>query len=345
VSLTKTLRLIVPGLLGPWQIEPGFCYPRAKALAYLLGRATVKSLPIADADALLCKLFGFPVFSNRDLPIAALTHLADNGMPADGWWLRADPVHLHADMRQVLLFDAHTLTISAAEADSLVTEFNQAFNNEGLQLKALHPSRWYLYLGEDPGIRTEPLSKVVGRDITPFLPHGVNARDWCRLLTEVQMLFHSSMVNRERQTKGQMPINGLWFWGGGVLPDPVHTISDIIYASDPVAQGLALLSAAKLKSVPDTASVWRNESRDEIQNLVVLEATRYDSIDNAIDTWRSHVDSLEKDWFAPCLTMLRKKEFGKLILYPCNGLEYSVAHSDLWRFWRRIRSLQHYTQS
>jgi hypothetical protein len=112
-----------------------------------------------------------------------------------------------------------------------------------------------------------------------------------------------------------------------------------------VAQGLALLSAAKLKSVPDTASVWRNESRDEIQNLVVLEATRYDSIDNAIDTWRSHVDSLEKDWFAPCLTMLRKKEFGKLILYPCNGLEYSVAHSDLWRFWRRIRSLQHYTQS
>lgn len=342
--MAKTLHLVVPGLLGPWQIKSGFSYPRAKALAYLLSRARVNSLPVTDADALLYQLFGLPVSFDKDLPIAALTHLADDGMPGNGWWLRADPVHLHADRHQVLLFDARTLDISIAEANSLVTEFNQVFNVEGLHLKALHPSRWYLNLKDDPGIRTAPLSKVIGRDITPFLPQGVNARDWCRLLTEVQMLFHSSMVNRKRQTNGQMPINGLWFWGGGVLPEPVHVISDGIYASDPVTQGLALLSRAKVRPVPDTAFTWCNKSLEERQGLIVLEATRYDLIDYSVDTWRSHLDSLERDWFAPCLSLLKNKKLRKLILSPCNGHEYRVSYNELWRFWRRIRSLQHYTQ-
>lgn len=346
MSLTKTLRLVAPGLLGPWQIEPGFSYPRTNALAYLLSRATVKSTAVADADALLCKLFGLPTYPNKDLPIAALTHLADGGVPDEGWWLRADPVYLHADIRQVLLFDARALNISAAEADSLVAEFNQAFNEEGLQLNTPHPSRWYLRLKEDPGIRTEPLSKVIGRDMTPFLPQGVNARDWCRRLTEVQMLFHSSTVNKERHTKGQRPINGIWFWGGGVLPKPAHTISDVIYASDPVTRGLARLSATKLKPVPNTAFTWCNESVEERQALIVLESISYDLIDNiTADTWRSYVDLLERDWFIPCLAMLRNKELSKLVLYPCNGLEYSVSHNDLWRFWRRMRPLQHYTRS
>ncbi len=345
MSLTKTLRLVVPGLLGPWQIESGFSYPQAKALAYLLSRATVNSLTVTDADALLYKLFGFPLAPDKDLPIAALTHLADEGMSGNGWWLRADPVHLHADMHQVLLFHGRSLDISPVEADSLVAEFNQTFDREDLRLKALHPSRWYLHLTAEPGIRTTPLSQVVGRDITAYLPQGVNARDWCRLFTEVQMLFHSSMVNQERQTKGHKPINGLWFWGGGVLPEPAHTMSGVIYATDPVTHGLALLSRAKTKSVPDTAFAWHNESLEDRQALIVLEATRYDVIDNSIDTWRNHVDSLERDWFAPCLTLLRNKELDKLILYPCNGHEYSVSYNNLWRFWRRLRPLQHYTKS
>lgn len=348
MSITKTLRLVVPGLLGPWQIESGFSYPQfpqASALAYLLSRATVTSLTVNDTDALLYKLFGLSVSSDKDLPIAALTHLADEGVSDDGWWLRADPVHLQADMHQVLLFDARTLDVSATEADSLVTEFNQAFSTEGLHLSVLHPSRWYLHLKAEPGIRTTPLPQVVGRDITPYLPQGVNARNWRRRLTEVQMLFHSSTVNQERQMKGQTPINGLWFWGSGVLPEPAQPMSEVIYTSDPMAHGLAILSRTKVKSVPDTAFTWRNQSLQECQELIILEATRYDFIDNTIDTWRNHVDSLEKDWFAPCLTMLRKKELAKLILYPCNGHKYTVSHNDLWRFWRRVRSLQHYTQS
>jgi hypothetical protein len=347
VLLTKTLRLVTPGLLGPWQIGPGFSYPQTNALAYLLSRATVKSTVVADADALLCKLFGLHISSDKDLPIAALTHLADDGVPdKEGWWLRADPVHLHADIHQVLLFDARNLNVSVEEANLLATEFNQTFNEEGLQLKTPHPSRWYLHLKEDPGIRTKPLSKVVGCNITPFLPYGVNARDWRRRLTEAQMLFHGSAVNRERQTKGQSSINGLWFWGSGLLPDkPMHTINDVIYASDPVTRGLAGLSAVKLKPVPNTAFTWRNESLEERQALIVLESTRYDLIDNNTDMWRNHVDMLERDWFAPCLTMLRNKELNKLVLYPCDGREYSVSHNDLRRFWRRIRPLQHYTQS
>lgn len=342
--MAKRLHLVIPGLLGPWpeRDQPGFPSPEAAALERLLARATVEETGIVGADATLFGLFNLPLAADRDLPVAAITWLTDSGIAEEGWWLRADPVHLRADLHQVLLVDARTLSITPMEAASLVAEFNQVFAADGLLLKAPHPGRWYLRLASDPGLRTCPLLKAIGRDINPLLPQGEAGRRWHTLLTEIQMLFHNAAVNQEREAQGRLPINSVWFWGGGELPQGAHSSFQGVYADDPLARGLARLAGVVISPPPATATDWRLAAENEAETLVVLEATRYDPVDNDPIGWAEQVSVLERDWFMPSLEMLTGKALNSLSLYPCNGRVYTLTRSHWRRFWRRRRPLADY---
>ena len=200
--MTKTLHLIIPGLLGPWTLQPEFPLPQTTALERLLGRATVQSAA-TGLEATLFTLFGLaPDSDANDLPVAAVTRLADGGAANRGWWLRADPVHLQADLHQILLLDARILNIDAGEAQTLLNEFNRVFAADGWNLEIPHPSRWYLRLDQHPDIRTYPLMAAIGHNINPLLPFGGASPRWHTLLTEIQMLFHSSPVKSTTREAG-----------------------------------------------------------------------------------------------------------------------------------------------
>lgn len=311
-----------------------------------MSRAASSALGVLGADATLFKLFAVAVDTDTELPVAAVTHAADSGKPQEGWWLRADPVHLYADLQQVLLFDARGLNIDIAEAQSLVAYFNRTFGAEGLSLKALHPERWYLGLSEDPGLRTLPLFDAIGRNIMASLPWGAAARDWRKRLTEVQMLFHTHEVNRVREADGRRSINSVWLWGGGVLPQMINPVNhDVVYADDPLAQGLARLAGVALRPVPETAIDWHGAAGADERGLVVLETTRYDPVDDNPAVWVEHVEQLEQTWFTPVLALLKNNRLDTLRLYPCEGSEYSMVRRDTWRFWRRPRSLVSYIRN
>jgi len=202
--VATTLSLLIPGLLGPWRsgrAEAGFPKIAAPALRWLLARAETRAAP-ESADATLFEGFGLPIPAEADLPVAAITRLADGGEADDGWWLRADPVHLRPDLRGVFLVDARILAIEPAETQALVEAFDQTFAADGLRLDPLRLDRWYLRLPSDPELRTHPLLAAIGRDINPLLPYGLAGRRWHALLTEAQMLFHGHPINQARNSAG-----------------------------------------------------------------------------------------------------------------------------------------------
>ena len=43
---------------------------------------------------------------------------------------------------------------------------------------------------------------------------------WYRLINEIQMFMHGHEINQKRLENGLLPINSLWCWGGGQLPEP-----------------------------------------------------------------------------------------------------------------------------
>lgn len=338
------LHLLIPGLLGAQPAEHAggeYARPKAPALEWLLARARVRDVP-SSIDAVLFQLFGLPAPLDADLPIAAITRLADGGAVENGWWLRADPVHLRPDQRGVFLVDARILAIEPAEAQALVAAFNQTFAGDGLQLEALRPDRWYLRLASAPGLRTHPLETAIGRDINPLLPYGPAQRRWHTLLTEAQMLFHAHPVNQAREAHHQPLLNSIWCWGGGECPRSARSPVAGLYADDPLTRGLARLAAAAVAPVPEQAGAWLDRAAGEADSLVVLETTRHDAAEDDWATWAEHVAELEYAWFTFCRRWLQTGKLTMLHLYPGNGRVYTLTGAARWRFWQRSRPLSAY---
>lgn len=334
-----SLTLLIPGLLGPLpgMRQSGFPEPRWPALTQLLARAQ-RHRDAADVDVLHYRLFGYALSETHDYPDAWLSYQIDTGTVAPGAVLRADPVHLRADQQRLVLFDAEHLHITLEEAQALVETFNQLYVADGLRLEAPTPTRWYLHLSKQPELRTTPLARALGRDIDPCLPTGHEAREWRRFLNEVQMLFHDHPVNRAREARGQALINSLWLWGGGRPLAAVAHDWQHIWTADSTVQGLARLNGIRCAQPPVDAHAWLHDVVDG-RHLLSLDALQQALAYGDVETWFAQVEQFDRDWCMPLLTALRNGRLRELRLYPVNGTVYCVTRWDMWRFWRRRRSL------
>src|SRR3546814_15930088 len=64
-------------------------------------------------------------------------------------------------------------------------------------------------------------------------------RRWRSLLNEAQIILHNHPWNARRAAAGKPPVNSLWFWGGGMLPDSVATHQGQVASDDVLLQALA----------------------------------------------------------------------------------------------------------
>src|SRR5690606_15871431 len=53
-------------------------------------------------------------------------------------------------------------------------------------------------------------------------------------------VLHTHPWNERRVTAGKPPVNSLWFWGGGVLPDQVAAPMARVHGGDALLRALAL---------------------------------------------------------------------------------------------------------
>jgi hypothetical protein len=135
------------------------------------------------------------------------------------------------------------------------------------------------------------------------------------------MVLHGSPINAARQGRGEAPVNSLWFWGAGALPGPLSGLYDRVWADEPLALGLACHGAVPHAPVPETAGGLLDTGAILGVGLVVLTART----------------GLDERWFAPLLTMLRRRALRRLSLYT-ETRAYTVTWAGAWRVWRRARS-------
>jgi hypothetical protein len=298
-----------------------------------------------DYASTMFALFGLPVSSSQDTPIAPASYLADAGQPAPAWCLRADPVHLIPDRDQLLLSGPEALFLSQAEAERLATELNTLFEEQGWRLEAVTPTRWYLHLPQDPHIHTTALSTVRGTAISDYLPSGPNGKKWHRIMNEVQMLLHGSAVNRDRQSHGQLTVSSLWFWGGGETPDFGHSQWSKVWSREPVSLGLAQFLRTPSKPWPVDATQLLSEAHSPGEHLIVYDpiAQAYES--EGIEAWVRNVHSFNEQWMAPLLAALQQRDINQLSLYSGDGRLFTLSPLGLKRWWRRNKPLARYCVS
>lgn len=354
---SRNLTLVVPGLLGPPGLRTAdFSMLNCAALELLLSRAVLEAVPTTGLDASLFNLMGVSRDATQDLPIAAVTRLADgeDNLSGDGWWIRADPVHLRADQARLVLMDSHMLSITREEADAMAVQFNTFFADDGWCLEALHPQRWYLRLPQDPHIRTYDVTEVLGRHIDGFLPSGAQGKRWHTVLNEIQMLFHSSPVNQARLMRGAAPVNSVWLWGGGCLPQVVPApVWSRVWSNEPVACGLARLAGIPHTSAPDSMSAWltaaesanSRTSQAHIStdsHLIVLDEGYRDVLYGDASGWGAVMMRRADQWFAPLLDALKNRQLDSVSICPADGRMFRITPTLLRRFWKRRHSLETY---
>ncbi|HEU4853805.1 MAG TPA: hypothetical protein VFS89_00770, partial [Nitrosospira sp.] len=97
------LHLLIPSLFWPEPSLTGIYHDLSlPALEGLLSKSTVTESEPQEVEAWLCDAFG--IEKQQDWPVAPITLKVDgteNGPTDSGYWLRADPVHLHIEHDQI----------------------------------------------------------------------------------------------------------------------------------------------------------------------------------------------------------------------------------------------------
>ena len=307
---------------------PGLVLP---ALQTLLARGTRIARPDEGTEAALCAACG--IARQQDWPLAPITLVADGGA-GEGYWLRADPVHLRVMRDRIVLADSSSFVLSQQEADALAASIGQHFGDD-LRVLPLHPTHWYLQVALAPDLRTTPLSVVSGRDIQPLQPQGEDARRLRGVLNELQMLLFEHPVNQAREARGELPVNSVWLWGGGTAP-AVPAQKTAIFAQDATARALGAFCGSAVHLLPPQLEAGLLKTA----GIVVLDALTPAGQCGDAYGWRESIRELEQNWFGPLLAALRTLDStGVCLLDPTSGKALQLHARDAWKIWRRPRPL------
>lgn len=314
----------------------------APALQALLARGNCMLTPASDMESWLCETFG--VARQQDYPSAAFSALGDGLDAGSGCWLHADPVHLGVERDQLILTEASAFPLAREEADALIVTLNQHFAPDGLNFVASLPQRWYLRLEHAPALTTHGLYQAAGNNIHALLPAGPDAMRWRALLNEVQMLLFEHPVNVAREARGIAPVNSIWPWGAGILPQSSpHCSFEGVWGNDPLVRGLARAGSIADDRLPENAATWLKHLHPG-NHLAVLDSLLPLACYGDAHAWRDQLAWLEQHWFAPLKQAVQGGHI-TLTLHaptPAGTLACTASRSGLWKLWRPARSLIHY---
>ncbi len=163
-------------------------------------------------------------------------------------------VHLHAGLDHLTLSPFETLQVSESESRALFEDTARWLATEPVTLRWLEPDSWEL-LEHDPErsrfltLSGASMARAAGRNIDIWLPAGPSAREWRRLMNEVQMLWHDHPVNQDRASRGLPAVNALWL-EGTAASHPKRSF-DWIISDDQAVAGLARATGAHHMSIAD----------------------------------------------------------------------------------------------
>lgn len=354
------LHLLIPSLFWPDDSLPEIYRDLPlPALETLLAKGLRTEDESSGIEAWLCRAFG--VEKQHDWPVAPITLQTDgDGQLTAGnhYWLRADPVHLRIEHNQIVLADSQIFQITSEETNQFTDLLNRHFAGDSYGLTSgnsditkqrpvllpLAPDRWYLHVAKIPTLKTHALSAVSGRNINSFLPSGGDGIQWQKYFNEIQMLLYEHPLNLAREARGELAINGIWFWGGGTMPQSINSPYTQVWANAVLPQSLALANATSHADLPPTATAWR-QSATTGSHLAILDTLSSRAQYGNAYGWRENLKKLELEWFEPLLMALKQGELEKLTITTIDDRScknFSISSHDLWKFWRAAKPLTTY---
>lgn len=289
-------------------------------LARVLGRAD--TVPAGEEGERAQMLRHFDLLP-RGWPVAALTRSRDADDADTAQWMRADPAWIRPDINGARMFACgEGMQLSSEDAEALLPALRALFGDAGFSIDAPVPSRWYLRLPAGAMLPSFPdPDEALGADLFEVLADTGNVADagmrrWRVLLNEAQVVLHNHPWNARRAAAGKPPVNSLWFWGGGKLPDRVRTQHARVASDDVLLQALAGNAGLSPEALPRRFIPGGGDSLWDLR----------DARDLA---------TLADDWLQPAFDGLKDGALHRVQLDFTDGTGLDIASSQRWRFWRK----------
>lgn len=285
------------------------------ALARALGRGD--RIESGD-DGRRAQLRRFVRLTPAHWALAALAREQERGDAGTSTWLRVDPVHIRPDINGARLLGwGDGLQVSEEEAQAFIATLRPLFGDAGFALDVTSPERWYLRMtaGTPLPDSLDP-AEALGTELGDYIDPSPQYRRWRVLESEVQVLLHNHPANQQRARRGLPPVNAVWCWGGGVLPQSLHGIDAWMLASrDPSVRILAR-GIDRLDELP---AQWTPPSRDTVFDL------------HRIVKPQQIIDA----WLMQALSSLERGEVRQVLLDFADGLRWRFERQQRWRIFRR----------
>lgn len=330
------LALIVTNVLDRAVGAPAEGAVRLPALELLFARAEREPLNTGWREWLAARIGA----SARGAPaeLAALAfreglQAPDATLPGVHHWL-ATPLHFFVGIDSVHLHPEGVLQLSAEEQQRLAAEFARVFAGSQWSLSAVG-ERELLVTGPPLYASAEDPLLLLSRAPEACLPRGPDANALRRLGSEIELWLHEHPLNLERTRRGQLPVTGLWLWGGalqagsesGSASTPiVASAMPLLYGRDTYAEACWRLRSEPTRALPES---WQAEP--------TLARSRRDQI----VLWPLHLGEglmpalleLEGQWLAPLIAAVRKRAITRLYVLLA-GQSYRLTWHHCIRVWR-----------
>tara|TARA_B100000686_G_scaffold355181_1_gene470739 strand:+ start:161 stop:1132 length:972 start_codon:yes stop_codon:yes gene_type:complete len=199
-----------------------------------LSRGKITSLP--RSKGMLDHVLAYLRIESPGSGYAALRYRGQGGQET-GWIAAADPLYLRPRMRDVV---AHSFIAGQLDSHDFEALFESLQTTLGDNSQMQFESNGvHGYLKCKQPIATAGVSTDVidGQVPTKYEPRGISAGSYQTLQTEVQMLLHQNSINHRIEKGGGLPVNALWFWGGGFYPHIKECDLPLLFSEDPLFNG------------------------------------------------------------------------------------------------------------
>lgn len=260
----------------------------------------------------LLSLFSEETIDWNDFPMARLRGGTE-------FSLCVEPCYIQADRDQLVLFH-HGIDISQDEAEQLIASIQYLFDDLGASLTINAANQWLLNMPIEPDIELTCMDKVDRRAVTDFLPKGADGRLWIRLWNEIQMVLFDCPVNQTREAQGQVPINSVWFWGKGTMPDDLQYWPHVSGKDET----LKLLSH-------HSGSEWVDgiEHFSDIQAKQALHLAHFDPDKD----WSAQIEALDNNWLTPIYKALKGLQLDSVHIVIPEWGRYHLTPASAWKIW------------
>ena len=333
--MTRTVQIVLPGLfdLPLHELEPQLLQQKLPYLNRFLRLATIKPNQAYTIDAILGD-----VLAGHDsvqapypgLPMAQ-AFAASEGAEAERLLL-CQAIHLRPDMHSAVVVPINVDQENLHDINIIINDLRDLFKVD-CDIDAVDNGLFLLHLKQFEAPTYYPhILSVLGKTANPFIEQSRQNLPWYKLLNEIQMFMHQHEVNQRRIQRGLVPINSLWFWGGGHrLPTPDSNLA--WFCDDPLLNrfarslGLAPQSCTEIDTIVNPADTLVTDLR----LLELLKTERTVPLDQLL------LD-IDHRLLKPLLAMVHKGRT-QLVLRAGYEFDFVLHPSALMKFWRPQKNL------